>query len=1120
MLASCKNFLNAGETKKQIEDSIAYANANDITLQIEHDGQGLITPNGAVTKKIGYDFEIVFKPDTENYSINPEKLLKAVDYYDHEIIYDTDCVLFSNVEQSDDDILAGLYRIKVRISKDIKNLLIIPDCARIPQVEGFYPPYDNAGYPQDTSIQITFTSPVNLSDFADENGYLKNIAIYENDTNLLESSTDKTPYYANPYLSEDGTKLTIPVVSGNYLIPENSTTRYRNIKVELDLQNITDAAGTPFKKAEYKYNYRVNTDKDNTPPVLKKLYIARTQEDALNGTNLISFGNSYSDFSNNTEHCVAHIKEHHVKDFWIYFEAEDSESGVECLEISEKQLYTKSAEEVEGDIFSHAIVNNDITNKNFSGLYKFVFESDTVGLFDIEFSLKDRANNSIKNEDKKKVLLIKDTEMENVSVIVSSNGKSEANSTGTVQISFIVKLDEGNNSWFWKMLDEPTERWCHKEFEPRQRGFWTDDKLELLSIEYGNDLQNLTSYPLPSTVSTQIECTANVIPTKKAYVKVTVKDSIGNLYEKTQTIDPVHNITSYKKTDANKLGLYGVGYGVSCYGYFQLKNKDGDIIKESAKTGSIPSTNYFEFYILIPGSWELLPEIEKITWNDGTTTTITQLFSSYSTDYYLSVTPITDYYVGQTVTIDLSKTSSQDLSVELPLFDVEKLPVVKSSGKTYFKISNFRKQNGEQFVGNANCNYFVKFNNTDEEARAYYQSILSFTEPIVIEVNYEICEYSFTVGASNNEGKSVTAPSQSIGITVLDDSISPVVGINPGADDDFCKWWELSSNRLLVKDFIHENGIGLPEEDYEDEYGVYKRVPIKYYFNYSKNTNTIDWNADYIKTAYYYTQKLSSKTTEDPHVLDPFIEFPRDGSKANVFHALVKDKNGNSNEYRASSKPENSHFFLICEESDGTLQRGDIYALGSGFYEWYSVEYSDKNKWNYTSQMTTFVGEGDNSIAKYTYLSSHDPAVTRYDVTYTDKEKESFIRLLVREGGGYTSTVNPARKPLYYCPAYYDSTSNITCNLKGAYETNMGLAILSDAGSPVLAHTYYCSTDLGTDPEEWLYFGMETGVRSEKGGFTYTSDNFKHVPNGMYYTTVIHYADGTICMTDVKKMQK
>ena len=126
---SCKNFLNAKDIKNEIEEAIAYNNAKEITLQIDSDGMGLITPNGAVTKKTGYEFEITYKPDTEHYAIkDTSNLLKAVDYYNHEQVYDSQSISFTTKPQTDEDKMNGLYRIKVLVKTEIKNLLIIPTC--------------------------------------------------------------------------------------------------------------------------------------------------------------------------------------------------------------------------------------------------------------------------------------------------------------------------------------------------------------------------------------------------------------------------------------------------------------------------------------------------------------------------------------------------------------------------------------------------------------------------------------------------------------------------------------------------------------------------------------------------------------------------------------------------------------------------------------------------------------------------------------------------------------------------------------------------------------------------------------------------------------------------------
>ena len=47
---------------------------------------------------------------------------------------------------------------------------------------------------------------------------------------------------------------------------------------------------------------------------------------------------------------------------------------------------------------------------------------------------------------------------------------------------------------------------------------------------------------------------------------------------------------------------------------------------------------------------------------------------------------------------------------------------------------------------------------------------------------------------------------------------------------------------------------------------------------------------------------------------------------------------------------------------------------------------------------------------------------------------------------------------------------------------------------------------------------METGIETSDGiMFTYTDNHLKGIPTGYYYTTIVHFADGTVLMGEVKQ---
>ena len=83
-----------------------------------------------------------------------------------------------------------------------------------------------------------------------------------------------------------------------------------------------------------------------------------------------------------------------------------------------------------------------------------------------------------------------------------------------------------------------------------------------------------------------------------------------------------------------------------------------------------------------------------------------------------------------------------------------------------------------------------------------------------------------------------------------------------------------------------------------------------------------------------------------------------------------------------------------------------------------------------------------------------------------------------------------------------------------------GLQIQCDA--PTFAHTMYCKKNLSTgvkdtDVKKWENCAQETGYKEGTSNFTYGDENYDAVPSGYYYTTIVHFADGTTLMSEVKQ---
>ena len=140
--------------------------------------------------------------------------------------------------------------------------------------------------------------------------------------------------------------------------------------------------------------------------------------------------------------------------------------------------------------------------------------------------------------------------------------------------------------------------------------------------------------------------------------------------------------------------------------------------------------------------------------------------------------------------------------------------------------------------------------------------------------------------------------------------------------------------------------------------------------------------------------------------------------------------------------------------------------------------------------------------------------------TIGQNEQQSFIRIqgVGNEDPTSQDSTGDYSYTLYFYAPYEiakNTSSPIVCKLKDLYIGKAGINILAD--QPCFAHTMYCTRNLGDSPAAWLDGGLETGLVMEQKSFTYANSKAAGVPQGNYYTTVVHFADGTVLMTDVKQ---
>ena len=457
VFSSCENFLKGGEVARQIEETIAYNNAKIVKVNLySNDEMGIISPDSTYDARLGFNFKLQFIPNTQNYVItDPANVFEAVSIKDNSVSR-ADCVEFTPIEQTAADKKEGIYYAYAKVIKAADDIRIRPKCALVPKITSVWPPNDNTSYPQYTPIRVSFNKPIKLSDFSDENGFLKNISIKCESKDLLKTTEQENPFFRSPYLEEEGKTLIIQFSNGNNLFTESFVTT-RDIEVTLNLQGITDGIqgeNVAFAQSTYSFKYTVNPGQDTDNPSFKKFAIAHNKEDVQNGTNLITMDDfshyaAKANYNNDSNIVAGNIHNHHVNKVWIDFAAEDKSSGISKLVIKEQMIRDKNADAIEGEIYTTEYFNSS-GNSYFNDCIEYNFQTFSDGVINLSFYLYDFSEHVIES----KIDLVKDSVCSIEASIDSIISSYYVNGQSSIALGFVIKpTGFYNEQYFIKDLD-------------------------------------------------------------------------------------------------------------------------------------------------------------------------------------------------------------------------------------------------------------------------------------------------------------------------------------------------------------------------------------------------------------------------------------------------------------------------------------------------------------------------------------------------------------------------------------------------------------------------------------------------------------------------------------------
>ena len=1016
---------------------------------------------------VGYTIDIQFTLKKQDYKF--VKFIPVISNGTTET--SADCVIFENEEYDDQ---AGIYKASVKVTKalnDKEKIIIRPECLLVPRITSVYPLKDNTSYPQDTSIKIYFNKAIKLSDFADQNGFLKNIIITTGSQDLLDTQDGKTPYYKSPYLEDEGKTLVIPFVSGNYLISDNQS---KDIQVTLQLEGLKDAVegeNVLFAQDEYSFAYKINGEKDSTPPVLKTLNIARTQQDAMNGTNLISVEEfshyaAKANYNDDSTKVAANIQNHHVNKVWVYFEAEDSQSGAEYLEIKEQLIRDTAGQPKQGSVIdkttnaSNCIYNLTETN-SFSGCFEYDFRTLEDGVVNLTFKLFDYAGKSVN----KSVDFVKDTLCDLKVTFGHSDIKylDDAEDKNNILYNVVIKLDDTKKIY---VKDLDGNEYSDTFLTSNEMDF--SGTVSVTSICYGPDEKNMTLIDLQNqdycvTVDggnnqfkKEYHVPVYVDPHKKSTIKADIIDTADNTNTRSFEIQPVSDVLSYEIIPVEISGksctrIQVISSKIPPYSRFQAfgLSEQGEKLLLDDHDGYMVTPNYTyateeyqsqpdKIYIVVRGS-------------------IGEGYVGFNTYYGRSL--ILQKSNGTWVPV--SNSTEQLTENDIPSFDIQLSEAVPDSSGT----RKVRVVYDNSFNFNPDYYYLIKLDNK------YYS-----TNEFILESRTDL--YSFSVVVYNQSGQFIASSVKQIDLSY--DNIAPEL-----FDFGFGSYIHGGFKGIIgtTTHFSDKGGSGLKQQNGK---------PILQYLLFNDEgqlpTNKNEWkNNSFVKDANFIS--------ETEFYIECYGNWPK------IILLYTEDNNGNYAIDKYTPVFYEDGFIPEVTFQDNIFKE-NVYSR----YSPAKHEFIKNNKWEKITDTPAYHSD----TIEYTY-----------NLNETNGETLSFIRIIPSwtgySGGTYSYNINNI--PTYFYAPYLmakDTQNPLVCDLKDICMGQSGLNVLAD--QPCFVHTMYCPHKLGNTPEDWLDGGIEIGLVMKQKSFTYTWDNTSQVPDDYYYAIIVHFADGTVLMSPV--MQK
>ena len=1133
-LSGCDNFLDGGDFASRLKNEIDYARAEKCIVTVfSEDKTGRFLSSGEKECREGYEFELQFTVNSEDYIFNG---LKAVSKKDSSVSR-SDSVWVSDPEKLPGN--TESYSIKVKLLKAADDILISPDCTLIPKIVSITPVNYPSGCDQDSPIEITFNKTMEENSLVN----FSRVIITDKNGHNLKS------YFENPqFMDSEKRVLRISLKSGMYILDRNGDAEFCDIVVSVDSSEIKDSDGITLSNSE-PYEYRINKNVDAVSPVITDIHFYSTDDTEnfyyreLQKCDLTDWDDTtVNNQDNSVKYLFGTYSRNHVSKLYITLEGYDAKSGVDSLWV--KETYKKKKDGSDADETSvTAKIDNCVLSENVdingqvnvSTAVHYEFTSEDDGLYLLDFFLKDKVGNESECEE---IYVLKDTsalygtEYFNFGTLDLSerfNAIDEDGNARFPQMS-LFKLDSdffyGNNYWSQKLINAEL---CDEEGNITKliENLVVND--EVWGKKYFNDLMTNVKYN-PKLIN---------------FLRVFVTDESGVSGNIELIIPRCTHITDiqYKSNTNREIRLSDDGpksvlseyqLNKKVYYWFNPTDKEPAVanLKELNSTYISENTDGTLKLKTLPPEGEGRYKFYVTTYankKNGNGDKIRTI--------YLPFEKQNGKVKGYV--FDTANPNGQGGSVDFPDFSLpssDEIHFEKNTGKAKFIINAVVPQNSYTY------NLF------------FGSKSFSFNEEIELSSGSAYKVY-ITVTDQNGNLVAKKIPQINGGDMILSlndiDNISPV--LNAGV-------FNCSNGKTSYSDSAFLRYRSIPYDVDMTGSNVYTVstfdcffVPYKY--GVSLKYNELTGNKYIRKTVGVLPQDITKGYLDIPvGVLDDgdyylycYLkdDLGNDSLNVSVYHYFCSETKPSFSVTKDSSdyKITLSAPFYINENviKPKGFPDGDKNSLNNGVCSWYlGTDYlflyfleSGTDRWTNETDITLTPENYNNcdynqidNLANAPLSEASPSFKFDYDSSYSD----TFVKICGRFGKAAAG--NPYysvfMQPVFVYPDYYKYladhdglNSPAYCMNKSWMKVQNGWQVFCDR--PCFVHTLYCPKKLTAgnteeDASVWEARGMETGIVSSNGTmFTYTDDNLSGVPSGSWYTTIAHFADGTVLMTEVQQ---